>query len=255
MAHQGGTCSNDRGGWLAENNLGNLRLVSGGRGPNDRRQRNQRENSSFHTNSHHSIWSLGQTLLDRNVFDSQFQKVRKYNTDSLKRKLDICERHIRVCETVFSSAEDRRLFVCYPAWSRGAISNANTECHGQKQPKTRICKICAKICLGMWMPCFSLPTRDFVVLSWVLSHAPAVMPLLLSPSSCPPAPPLPPAECQINWSRVLLWCGLMLILRCKYLWLLLDFILWQTILWPVAVLQKCKCLFLLMTFVIQKKTK
>ena len=28
MAHQGGTCSNDRGGWLAENNLGNLRLVT-----------------------------------------------------------------------------------------------------------------------------------------------------------------------------------------------------------------------------------
>ena len=71
----------------------------------------------------------------------------------------------------------------------------------------------------------------------------------------PSSPPLPPAECQINWSRVLLWCGLMLILRCKYLWLLLDFILWQTILWddwPVAVLQKCECLFLLMTFVIQK---
>ena len=47
-------------------------------------------------------------------------------------------------------------------------------------------------------------------------------------------------------------CGLMLILRHRYFWLLLDFILWQTILWPVAVLQKCKCLFLLMTFVIQK---
>ena len=158
-------------------------------------------------------------------------KSQKIQYGSVKRKLDICERHIRVCETVFSSAEDRRLFVCYPAWSRGAISNANTECHGQKQPKTRICKICAKICLGMWMPCFSLPTRDFVVLSWVLSHAPAVMPLLLSPSSCPPAPPLPPAECQINWSRVLLLCGLMLILRHKYFWLLSDFILWQIIMW------------------------
>ena len=157
---------------------------------------------------------------------------------------------------MFSSAEDRRLFVCYPAWSRaGQFLTPTQNGTAKNNPKHDFCKICAKICLGMWMPCFSLPTRDFVVLSWVLSHAPAVMPLLLSPSSCPPAPPLPPAECQINWSRVLLWCGLMLILRCKYLWLLLDFILWQTILWddwPVAVLQKCECLFLLMTFVIQK---
>ena len=72
----------------------------------------------------------------------------------------------------------------------------------------------------------------------------------------PSSPPLPPAECQINWSRVLLLCGLMLILRHKYFWLLLDFILRQSILkkdWPVANFQKCKCIFLLMTFVIQKQ--
>ena len=139
---------------------------------------------------------------------------------------------------MFSSAEDRRLFVCYPAWSRaGQFLTPTQNVTAKNNPKHDFCKICAKICLGMWMPCFSLPTRDFVVLSWVLSHAPAVMPLLLSPSSCPPAPPLPPAECQINWSRVLLWCGLMLILRHRYFWLLLDFILWQSILkkdWPIV---------------------